>query len=117
MDAAEATKTLVLRYFEAWQEPADFDELRRCLADHARFDVGHLVIEDGDALPALIAQSGSPLHGVTLIKSLFLPDQAVLFYDGYEKSTGRKIRFAEFIEVEDGLIANVTAAIAPMRRR
>lgn len=85
MSRTDETRALVLRYVHAWQEPADFDEFRACLADDLVFDAGTTTVTGGDALARQARDTASPWKNVTLLASLFTATKPRSFMRG---STG-----------------------------
>jgi len=85
MNITEKSKDLVLRYFNSWQEPADYEEFRSCISDNLIFDSNLAKIEDGDVLTEFVRSNESPWEDVKLLGSLFLDSKAALFYEGTAK--------------------------------
>lgn len=109
-----AVRELVLTYFQSWQTPSDWTLLRSCLADDVGFDSGQGALVGADSLLAMMQDAATPWEKVLLIGSVFHENNAALMYDGTAKETGAKFRVAEHIEVKDGEISKITAAICPL---
>ncbi len=109
---AEATiENLVLRYFQSWQEPADLEEFRACLADNVVFDSPFGKVDGADALTEMVRNTEAPWEGVTLLTSTFDANSGALFYDGIDSKTGARMRVGEHLRVHGGQIDYITAAI------
>lgn len=109
-----ATRELILKYFNAWQTPSDWETLRYCLADDVAFDSGTGTMNGGDELVKMMRDTGTPWEKVTLIGSIFHEDSAALMYDGLAAAAGAKFRVAEHLEVNNGKITSISAAICPL---
>ncbi len=114
MATVSHTKQVVLKYFHSWQEPADFDGMKSCLADDVVFDAGILKIIGAENLCNEVKKTAPPWKDVELLKSLFLESQAVLFYEGTDKNSGIKTRVAEFLELKGGKISAATVVFVPL---
>jgi hypothetical protein len=110
-DTQETTRALILRYFHAWQEPADLGEMRGCLADSVVSDVGFAKFSGADQLVQMIEDTGTPWQQVTLLESMFSAQAGTLFYEGVAIATGQKTRVGEHVAVKDGKIIRITASI------
>ena len=111
---SDAVRALVFRYFNSWQEPADWEAFRGTLADDVVFDPGGgNSMQGADTLVRALAATESPWKDVMLLASMFMDDEAALFYEGTEKSSGIKTRVAEHLTISGGKISKVVAAIAP----
>ncbi len=103
------TKDLVLNYFNSWQEPADFDEMKSYLADDVTFDGGDMMkITGSEALKQVISANPDPWSKVTLLRSYFGDDEAILFYQG-KTSQGNTARVAEYMTLTAGKISSIVA--------
>ena len=112
---AADTKELVLRYFESWQEPADWKAFAESLAPDVVFDPGGGVeIRGRDALSSMLESTESPWRDVTLLESIFASDSAALFYEGTERRTGIRHRVGEHVAVGPEGITKVVAVILAM---
>lgn len=114
MNSTEKSKDLVLRYFNSWREPADYEEFRSCISDNLIFDSNLAKIEGGDVLTEFVRSNESPWEDVKLLGSLFLDSKAALFYEGTAKNSGVKTRVAEYIEISKGKIIKISALISPL---
>ena len=112
MSASQKSKILVLKYFHSWQEPADYDEFRSCIADNVVFDSNMAKIEGGDVLTEFVRSNESPWEDVNLLGSVFLDSKAALFYEGTVKESGVKTRVAEYLEISEGKIIKISAVIS-----
>ena len=108
------TKELVLKYFQSWQQPSDFDEMRSYLADDLKFDGGIFAAKSADQLIAIVKQTESPWKDVHMLGSLFSEDKATIFYEGTDIKSSKKIRVAELLTIQNGKISQVIAAINPL---
>ena len=107
MSDEEQSRQLVLRYFNSWQQPANFDEMRSYLADNLIFDAGFHHLEGGDAFAEFCKNAGSPWEDVDLLATIFKDNEATLFYEGVNVETRVKTRVAEHITVKQGKIAKI----------
>ena len=106
---------LVMRYFNAWQEPTDWDAFRACLHDEVVFDPGggHM-IRGADALMDMLAATESPWRDVELLASTYSDGDAALFYEGTDRRSGVRTRVGEHVTVTEGGISRVVAVILPL---
>lgn len=102
------------RYFQSWQEPADWEEFRSCLGDDVVFDPGGASIQGADQLTEMLRASESPWREVELLASLFGDDSAALFYEGTERSSGIRHRVAEYLDIEQGRIQRALVTIVQL---
>lgn len=109
-----STREIVLKYFHAWQAPSDWEAFRSCLAENVVFNSGGGDLVGADALLSMIRDAATPWKEVKLVSSLFQDGEVALMYDGVAEDTGAKFRVAEHIQVQDGKISNIAAAICPL---
>ena len=110
-DDSEATKELVLRYFNSWQRQ-DWETMRACLADTIDFEgpggAGPMSADDFTAM----CSKGSPWRDVELIDSMFQDGHASLLYKGIDTKNDGKVRVGEFVTVENGEVVKLRGAFA-----
>ena len=111
----EQIEAIVMRYFHAWQEPADWSAYRDCLAPDVVFDPGGGVeIRGPDELTSMLESTESPWKDVTLLASAFSDDSGALFYEGTERKTGVRFRVGEHVVVGTEGIEHIVAVIHPL---
>ena len=103
---------LVLKFWNSWQHPADWDEMRSCLADEYKFDAGIFQCEHADQAVA-IAQMGNPWKEVKLLDLVSSNDQVVIVYQGTDTVSGIQFRVSEFLKVANGKIIGGFGNVAP----
>ncbi len=113
-DTRETTRAVILRYFNAWQEPADLEDMRACLDDAVVSDLGFTQVQGADKLVAMIEGTGTPWKDVTLLESMFTDRAGALFYEGVSVNDGTKTRVGEHVTVENGKITRITASICAL---
>ncbi len=105
------SKDLVLKYFNSWQQPSDFDEMRACVSDDVTFNGGEMMkVTGGDALKQMVSANPDPWTDVILLKSYFGDNQAVLFYEG-RNSHNKTTRVAEYLTITNGRISDIVAVM------
>ena len=114
MTPVEETQALILRYFRSWQEPADFDAFRSCLANDVVFDAGEQSITGADALSDMVRQAASPWKEVDLLAWQFGPNEAALVYQGIGEDSEVHTQVAERLTVSNGKITHILAVIQPV---
>jgi hypothetical protein len=92
-----------MRYFRAWQA-GDAEALRGCLADAIDFDWGVASYADPDEFVAA-SVSGIEWRDVRVLGSLFSERHAAIVYEGVNATDGLRIRAAEILTIEGGVIA------------
>ncbi len=104
MSTPQATKTIILGYWQSWQDK-DWTALRNSLGD--TFDMG------GNAMPAdafvEFCRKGNPWKDVTLIDSMFTAEGGALIYEGTNTADGSRVRVAEIVRVQDGKVHSANA--------
>ena len=98
-----STQELVLKFWNSWQHPADWQEMRSCLADNYQFDAGVFKCSSADQAVS-IAQQGNPWQEVKLLDLICTQDQAALIYQGTDTVSGAKFRVSEFLKIAEGKI-------------
>ncbi|MCG8423747.1 MAG: antibiotic biosynthesis monooxygenase [Proteobacteria bacterium] len=110
-NGAEATKELVLKYFNSWQNH-DWETMRACLADELDFEGPQGPATMSADQFAEMCSKGSPWRDVELIDSLFLDGQASLLYRAIDTKNDTPVRVGEFVTVRDGKVAKMRAAFS-----
>jgi hypothetical protein len=113
MESARLTRELVLKYFHSWRDPVDSRAFRSCLSDDVLFDNGQASVSGADELTRRVGATASPWKDVVLLASTFEDSQAALFYEGTERGSGKRVRVAEHVAVENGRIKEIRAAVSP----
>ena len=114
MNRSEETKILVMKYFNSWQEPSDFKEMRECLSENFYLDAGIFNFSSADDFVKISEENGSPWKDVKLLESIFYENKAAIIYEGAEKKSDSIFRVSEFIEVNDGKIQKILSNITPL---
>ena len=104
---------IILKYWNSWQEPADFDEMQSCLADDIELNFAGQEVKGAAAFRAMVEASADPWRDVKLIDSHFGDDGGSIIYEGTSSKQGARIRVAEIVHVRDGRIVGATAVFAP----
>ncbi len=94
------TEELILKFWNSWQQPADWNEMRSCLADDYQFDAGMFKCSNGDEAVA-IAQMGNPWKEVELLDMICKEDHAAIIYQGIDINSGAQFRVSEFLKIKD----------------
>lgn len=113
-DTQETTRAVILRYFNAWQEPADLDDMRACLDDAVISDLGFTQINGAEQRVGMIGQTGTPWKKVTLLESIFSDNAGALVYEGVAVVDEKKTRVGEHVTVKNGRITGITASICAL---
>ena len=114
MNSSEETKKLVMKYFNSWQEPSDFNEMRECLSENFILDAGIFVFRNADDFVKISEQNGTPWKDIELLDSIFHDDKAAIIYEGTEKKSEKKFRISEFITVAEDKIEKILTNITPL---
>ncbi len=109
-----STKELILKYWQSWQQPADFDEMERCLADEVTLDFAGMPMEGAKAVRQMVEASPDPWTDVKLIDAVYTTDGGALIYEGTSSKSGARVRVAEVLHVEGDRIVRGSTVIAPM---
>lgn len=101
---SEDTKSLILKYWNSWQKK-DWQAMRECLAE--------TIVFGGNPMPSeqlvVMSENGTPWKNVTMIDSQFSANKGSILYEGTNTLTGKVIRVAEFITIENGKIVTANA--------
>ncbi|HWR02191.1 MAG TPA: nuclear transport factor 2 family protein [Chlorobaculum sp.] len=100
------TGTLIETYHKAWTS-GDFTAARSLLADDLDFRGSISTFTRADDFIAVLTQFQQILKGVTLLKSFFDDNGAVLLYDCDTVTPAGVIRTAEFFTVSDDRITEI----------
>ncbi len=100
------TRQLIETYHHAWTS-GDFGATRACLADDLDFKGSIDTFQKADAYVAALKQFQGMLRQVTMLKSFFEQDSAVLLYDCDTLSPDGVIRTAEFFTIKGGKISEI----------
>ncbi len=106
------TKEITLRYFNAWQEPADFNELSVYLADSFKIDAGVFEFDNKKEFIKFLKANHTPWKDVKLLASIFSAYNAAILYEGVNTVTGKKMRVSEHIRFADNKIVKINTVIA-----
>ncbi len=108
----KSTQTLVLKYFHSWQEPADLEEMRECLAADLYINSGFFRFETRDAFIEFLEQNHAPWKEVKLISGFYYEGEAAFVYEGINIVNEKKMRVAELLEIADGRIKRIDTVIS-----
>ena len=114
MSSPGSIKSVVLKYFNSWQEPADFDEMQNCLDDNVVIDMGSHTIEGSKNFIDFLKRGESQWEKVVLLGSCYTNEGASLFYDGVDVNTKIRTRVAEYLIVRNDRIVKIIANICPL---
>jgi hypothetical protein len=106
------TKKLVKRYFNAWQHPADMDELKECLHPDFKLDNGTVKFQSRKEFLEFLTTHHSEWKEVKILSEIYTANRAAILYTGYMPDRGTNMRVAEYIEVENGVITEVNAVLS-----
>jgi len=106
-------KDLVLKFWNSWQQPADWEEMRSCLADNYQFDAGMFHCKNAEEAVG-IAQMGNPWKEVKLLDIVCTEDQAAIIYQGTDTVSGAKFRVSEFLKIAQGKIVGGYGNVAQL---
>lgn len=109
-----STEQLIGKYFNSWQEPADFDELASCLSSDFSIDAEFFTFSDRESFVQFLRANPTPWKDVTMISSIFAGDDASILYSGTNTATGQKMRVAEHIKCHDHKIIEIQTVIAQL---
>ncbi|NAS29910.1 hypothetical protein GTQ40_02900 [Flavobacteriaceae bacterium R38] len=104
-------QSLVLRYFQSWQEPVDFEKMYDCLYIHVKIDAGIFQFNNRDDFMQFITTNSVPWKDVVLISSIYNDTQAAILYEGINTATNQKMRVSEHIKVENNKITHIESVI------
>lgn len=107
-------EALVLKYFHSWQVPADFDELSSCLSNTFSIDAGFFSFTDKERFISFLKENPTPWKEVNLISSMYTSNRAAMLYEGVNTENEKKMRVAELIQIEGGLITDVQTVITEL---
>ncbi|MEO9870456.1 hypothetical protein [Ekhidna sp.] len=108
------TQELVLKYFNSWQEPADFDETAACLHDQVAVDLGFFKSNHKAEFIGMMSMNPSPWKDMDLLFSKYIGDFACIIYEGIDTQNNAKMRVSECLEVQDNLIVSVSSVITQL---
>jgi len=106
------TKSLVIQYFQSWQEPADFELLAECVSEDVHFDAGFFNSQGRDAFVGFCAQNPTPWRDVHLLHAVYNDNQAAILYSGINTATGKRMQVSEHLTLESGKICDIKTTIA-----
>lgn len=107
-------KNITLKYFNSWQEPADFEELSSCLADNFRIDAGFFKFNGKEEFIQFLKSNHSPWKDVKLLSSIFSENNAAILYEGINVDTNKKMRVSEHIHFITNYIAEISTVITQL---
>ena len=108
-----SSQELVLKFWNSWQHPADWNEMRSYLADDYKFDAGIFQCDNADQAVA-IAQMGNPWREVKLLEVISQDDQVAIIYQGTDTVSGAQYRVSEFLKVANGKITGGFGNVAQL---
>ncbi|MEM9070100.1 MAG: nuclear transport factor 2 family protein [Myxococcota bacterium] len=111
-----STKDVVLGYWNAWQDPADFAAMVGYLHSDASLDMGVFRAESASEWRAIVERDPTPWDDVALLASVFADDNAAIVYEGTHRVSGQRFRVAELITLRDGKIATVHGVLTEVPR-
>ena len=106
------TEQLVLKYFQSWQEPANFEEMKESLASNMKINSGFFAFQDRSTFMSFIQQNSTPWNNITLISSFFSENFAAILYEGVNAETNQKMRVSEHLTISKGKIKTIETVIA-----
>jgi len=111
MENREITKSVILRYFQSWQEPADYSEFRACLDNNMIFDCNLGIAVGADVFTELSSKREKPWKDVQLLASVYDENCGSIIYNGTDVDSGKITRISEHLYIKNGYIKKITAVI------
>lgn len=108
------SKELVLKYFNSWQEPADFQETADCLSDNFKIDAGFFSFENKKSFIQFLESNPAPWKNVKMLSSFFGENFSAILYEGINTVNNKKMRVSEHIQIQDNKIKEVFTVIAEL---
>ena len=108
------TKELVLKYFNSWQQPADFNAMASCLSEHLKVNSGFFKFDSRENFIHFLKANPAPWKGVKLLSSFFHEEDASILYEGINTGMNRKMRVSEHISISEGKIIDIQTVIAQL---
>lgn len=102
---------LVLKFWNSWQTPANWEEMRGYLSNDYTFDAGMFYANSPEE-SVTIAQAGNPWKDVELLDIVCNDNKAALIYQGTDYQTGIRYRVSEFLTIKYGKIHTGYGTIA-----
>jgi len=108
------TKSIVEKYFNSWQEPANFEETAACLHDNIKADLGFFKTNNKAEFIGMMSHNPVPWKDVNLVFSKYEDNFACIIYEGINTQTKAKMRVAEALEIREGEIIAVHSVISQL---
>lgn len=107
-------KKTTLKYFNSWQEPADFDELSSCLAEDFRIDAGFFAFNGKKEFIEFLKSNPTPWKEVKLLSSIFSENASAILYEGINTANNKKMLVSEHIQFTDKKIVEIQTVITQL---
>ncbi|MCG8308031.1 MAG: nuclear transport factor 2 family protein [Cytophagales bacterium] len=108
------SEELVLKYFNSWQEPADFREMESCLSEDLVIESGFFAFRNRNDFVSFLRHNPAPWKDVKLIASVFDPEHSAIVYEGVNTADHKKMRVAELIKISGGKIIEIQTVISQL---
>ena len=108
------SKELVLKYFNSWQEPADFQETADCLSENFKIDAGFFSFDNKNSLIQFFESNPAPWKNVKMLSSFFGDNFSAILYEGTNTVNNKKMRVSEHIKIENAKITEIFTVIAEL---
>lgn len=109
------SKEITLKYFNSWQEPADFEELSSYLAEEFSIDAGIFTFNSKKEFVQFLKSNPTPWKEVKLLSSVFSEKNTSILYEGVNTANNKKMRVAEHIQfTADGVISEIMTVITQL---
>ncbi|MCB0761820.1 MAG: hypothetical protein KDC12_09890 [Flavobacteriales bacterium] len=93
------SKQIALDYWNAWQKPNNWSEVRSMMADDFTFDSGALQTDTADEIVKLM-KKGNPWEDVQLRECVAEGGKVAICYEGTDSMTKTRFRISEMITVD-----------------
>lgn len=107
-------QTLVMKYFESWQQPANFTISAECLSENFTIDSGFFKFNSREGFIKFLSANPTPWKEVRLLSSIFCDDTSTLLYEGINTANNQRMRVAEHIKTNNGLITSIQTVITQL---
>lgn len=106
------TQQLVIKYFQSWQEPSNFEEMEECLSPDMKINSGFFAFEDRNTFMSFLEQNSTPWREIELKSTFFSDNFATILYEGINSETNQKMRVSEHLTIEHGKISSIQTVIS-----
>ncbi len=107
-------ESLVMKYFNSWQSPTDFEEMADCLTPTMTIDAGIFHFDNREAFVNFCTQNPTPWKEVTLLSSIYSDGKAAIMYEGVNTANNQRMRVSEHLEITDGKISDIKTVITAL---